>query len=317
MEHFRLIRREIDIEPVRRELADRQAAWLAQTGRQARAAAQAHTRSIPLRGLRRSRILGRRRRDVLESRYTGMAAEFPRTRALLDSLASEVGGPLGRAKLALLPPGRTVLPHVDRGQYYLAHHRYHLVVTSPHGSPLSAGGETALLAEGELWWFDNKALHHAANPSPDQRVHLIFDVARPDPPARFGHDPGQGGPAELYRAAAARGAGEATREVAEAVKLYAAACAEPAQWGEVLATHGRQEAAETAPLAVLCELYWPGMRKRDRRRLESAVAWSLAQLDLGRTTLETVESAIVAAGGLDEVDAAWRRSPQAMLYEEG
>lgn len=316
MEHFRLIRDDIDIEPVRQELAARDAAWLAQTGRQARAVAQQHTQSIPLRGLRRSRTLGRRRRDVLESRDTSLVAEFPHTRALLDRLAQELGGPLGRAKLARLPPGRTVLPHVDRGEYYLAHDRYHLVITSPHGSVLSAGGETARLAEGELWWFDNKALHHAANPSPDHRVHLIFDVAVEHPPSAFGAAAARPGPAELYRAARARQERHMVEEVAEAVRVYAAACADPEQWGEVLRANGRQQEAETAPIAVLCELYWPGLRKRDRRRCESAVAWSLAQLDLGRITLEGVDEAILGAGGLDTLHAAWRASAQSMLYEE-
>lgn len=30
--------------------------------------------------------------------------------------------------------------------------------------------------EGELWWFDNKALHEAWNRGDRDRIHLIFDM---------------------------------------------------------------------------------------------------------------------------------------------
>ncbi len=41
---------------------------------------------------------------------------------------------------------------------------------------MTAEGETIVMREGELWVFDNKALHEARNPTNEPRVHLIFDV---------------------------------------------------------------------------------------------------------------------------------------------
>lgn len=65
---------------------------------------------------------------------------------------------------------------VDAGVYYRVRDRFHLVLKSRAGSPLTAGDETVVMREGELWTFDNKAVHEARNPTGEPRVHLIFDV---------------------------------------------------------------------------------------------------------------------------------------------
>ena len=81
-----------------------------------------------------------------------------------------------RAQIVRLLPGSMVLRHIDEGAYYLSRNRYHLVIDSPDGSPMRAGGESVTMVEGELWWFDNKAPHEAFNPGRSWRTHLIFDV---------------------------------------------------------------------------------------------------------------------------------------------
>ena len=78
-----------------------------------------------------------------------------------------------------LLPGMRVFPHIDVGAYYRIRDRFHLVLKSPAGSPLTAERETVVMREGELWVFDNKVTHEAANRSEDLRVHLIFDVLPP------------------------------------------------------------------------------------------------------------------------------------------
>ena len=75
--YFRRIELAPDFGPIKSELAGNRGAWYSQTGRQDRVGVQAETNGIPLRGLRRSRIMGRRRRDVHESRYTTLAEQFP------------------------------------------------------------------------------------------------------------------------------------------------------------------------------------------------------------------------------------------------
>ena len=78
--------------------------------------------------------------------------------------------------LVALLPKRKVAPHVDLGAYYRIRDRFHLVLASPGGSPVTAGDETIVMRPGELWAFDNKKRHWASNPSDEPRVHLIFDV---------------------------------------------------------------------------------------------------------------------------------------------
>src|SRR6056297_2623563 len=180
MQHFRRVREHVDLEPLLAELAEHDVLWAAQPGRQLTAPAQRHTNAIPIRGLRRSRIRGRRRRDVHESRYTSLSASFPATVAFIEAFAAERNGALGRARYARLPPGKTVLPHTDRGEYYRYRDRYHLVIRSENGSLLSAGDESVRMREGELWWFDNKAVHDACNDSGSDRIHLIFDLLPAD-----------------------------------------------------------------------------------------------------------------------------------------
>jgi aspartyl/asparaginyl beta-hydroxylase (cupin superfamily) len=96
----------------------------------------------------------------------------------MEGFARRLGGTLGRAKIVNLPPGRRVLAHVDRGDYYARRDRYHLVVESD-GCRMRAGDEEVVMGRGELWWFDNKAEHEAWNETASPRIHLIFDVEPP------------------------------------------------------------------------------------------------------------------------------------------
>jgi len=174
LKYFRRLKFDLDLRPIANEIAAQPEAWFQQTGRQ-RVRVQAAALAIPLRGLRKSKMVGIDRRDVQESRYTTLSRSFPAARAFIEAFAEEVGGRLARAKIVNLPPGGRVLPHVDRGTYYAVRDRYHLVIESA-GCGMSAGDEQVVMRPGELWWFDNKAEHAAWNDTSEPRIHLIFDV---------------------------------------------------------------------------------------------------------------------------------------------
>jgi hypothetical protein len=176
MKHFRLMRASIDPKPFLDEIAGIDDAWAEATGRQDKIAVQREALAIPLRGLRKSAIAGRKRRDVHESRWTSGSVRYPLARAFLETFAAEERSLLGRAKIVCLPAGRRVYPHVDRGEYYRLRGRFHFVLRSTAGSWLKAGDEEVRMAEGELWWFDNKALHEAFNDGMEDRIHMIFDL---------------------------------------------------------------------------------------------------------------------------------------------
>ena len=174
---FTRLARRVDIAPLLKELDAGSDMWSADTSRQRKVRCQRHTRNIFLRAPKKPLPPGARNaNDVHESRLAPAAVRFPLALALCERVAAELEAELGRATLVTLLPKCRVLPHVDAGTYYRVRDRLHLVLKSPLGSPLTAGDETVVMREGELWAFDNKARHFADNPSSEPRVHLIFDV---------------------------------------------------------------------------------------------------------------------------------------------
>ncbi|WP_291202770.1 aspartyl/asparaginyl beta-hydroxylase domain-containing protein [Hyphomonas sp.] len=176
MQYFKRLNQVCDPAPLLAELGGIDAIWAEQTGRQSGVPVQREALAIPLRGMVKSAQSGRPRRDVHESRWTSGSYRLPRFQEFLKQIAAEEDGVLGRAKIVSLPAGRQVYPHSDRGEYYKVRNRYHLVLKSTRGSWLKAGDEEVRMQEGELWWFDNKAVHEAKNDGQEDRIHLIFDL---------------------------------------------------------------------------------------------------------------------------------------------
>jgi pimeloyl-ACP methyl ester carboxylesterase len=166
----------VDPKPFFDEIASVDDAWAASTGRQDKIAVQREALAIPLRGLRKSAIGGRKRRDVHESRWTSGAAAFP-SPAPSSPRSPRRSTAICRApRSSACPPGARVYPHIDRGEYYRLRNRYHLVLKSSAGSWLKAGDEEVRMREGELWWFDNDQPHEAHNDGDEDRIHMIFDL---------------------------------------------------------------------------------------------------------------------------------------------
>ena len=176
---FRLLGADFDILGIATEIASQPDAWFQQTGRQ-NVRVQAEALAIPLRGIRKSKMAGRKRCDVHETRYTTISRSFPAAREFIEGIARETGHALARAKIVNLPAGRMVHAHIDRGDYYVHRDRFHLVIES-EGCRMRAGDEEVVMRPGELWWFDNKAEHEAWNDTPSPRIHLIFDLEPPRP----------------------------------------------------------------------------------------------------------------------------------------
>ena len=176
MKYFRRLRSDIDPAPFLAEIAAVDKAWDASTGRQDKIAVQREAMAIPLRGLSKSAIGDRKRRDVHESRWTTGSKRYPLACQFLEDTAQDQDSLLSRAKIVCLPAGRRVYPHIDRGEYYRVRNRFHLVLRSAAGSWLKAGDEEVRMQEGELWWFDNKQVHEAFNDGDQDRIHMIFDL---------------------------------------------------------------------------------------------------------------------------------------------
>lgn len=176
MRYFEKISAFVDPAPFLDEIASVHDAWDMSTGRQDKIKVQREALSIPLRGLRKSAIRGRARRDVHESRWTSGSMNFPLARQFLIDFAEAQDSLLSRAKIVSLPAGKRVYPHIDRGEYYRVRNRYHFVLRSSAGSWLKAGDEEIRMREGEIWRFDNKQVHEAYNDGAEDRIHMIFDL---------------------------------------------------------------------------------------------------------------------------------------------
>lgn len=180
MPHFIRISENENIAPILAELDASPETWLADTSRQRNVRCQRNTRNIFLRSAKKPLPPGvNNANDVHEARVAPAAREFPHTLAYCQRVADAMEGQLGRATLVSLQPESKVFPHIDIGDYYRIRDRFHLVVKSPGGSPLTTEDETVVMQEGELWVFNNKARHWAENKSEEPRVHLIFDVLPP------------------------------------------------------------------------------------------------------------------------------------------
>ncbi len=177
MQHFTKIAEKLNIALLLEELNAGQEMWSVDTSRQRKVRCQRHTQNIFLRAPQKPLPPGAKNaNDVHESRTTPAASRFPRALAFCEAVAGEFDATLGRAALVALLPKRRVYPHIDSGAYYRIRDRLHLVLRSIEGSPLSAGDETVVMREGELWAFNNKVIHWAENLSSDRRIHLIFDL---------------------------------------------------------------------------------------------------------------------------------------------
>lgn len=176
MRYFEQIKTFVDPAPFLEEIATVDGAWDLTTGRQKKIAVQREALSIPMRGLKKSAINGRKRRDVHESRWTTGSKKFPLSRKFLIDFADERESLLSRAKIVSLPAGKRVYPHIDRGDYYRVRDRYHFVLKSTAGSWLKAGDEEIRMRAGEVWRFDNKQVHEAFNDGDEDRIHMIFDL---------------------------------------------------------------------------------------------------------------------------------------------
>ena len=178
---FIRIAENVDVEPFLSELDAASDLWLADTSRQRKVRCQRDTLNIFLRVARKPLPPGATNaNDVHESRTARFADRFPHALGFCQRAAGLQDGQLGRATLVSLQPQGWVRPHVDAGAYYRIRDRFHLVLRSPGGSPLTCGGETVVMRAGELWAFDNKTKHDARNLTDEPRVHLIFDVLPAD-----------------------------------------------------------------------------------------------------------------------------------------
>lgn len=80
---------------------------------------------------------------------------------------------LGRVGLVKLGPGNKVTPHIDRGEYFHKHKRYHLVIQGEYD--YFVGDDMVRGVPGMLFTFNNHVMHWSHNVGSEDRIIIIFD----------------------------------------------------------------------------------------------------------------------------------------------
>ena len=159
--HFALMQAGVEVGPMLAEIDGQPELWDADTRRQSNIHVQRETSNIPLRAALKPIPDGVSQINWHPSRRTVYADRCPRIYSWVEQFANELGGDLSRVSVVRLNPHGKVYPHIDEGDYYKVRDRYHLVLRSPGGSEMNSGDEQVVFRDGELWWFDNKAVHDA------------------------------------------------------------------------------------------------------------------------------------------------------------
>lgn len=174
--NFRRLIAGLEVAPAREELAARPHLWsLIQLRQQYAESAHVDTETIVLRGPETLTDVF----DNLDCADFLVIQELPATLALIRHVAEYLKvREVGRLMVVRLAAGGWIRPHVDEGAYARYFARFHLVLDSNPDCSFRCGEEKAVMAPGELWWFNHQVTHSVLNAGL-ARTHLIMDFTAP------------------------------------------------------------------------------------------------------------------------------------------
>lgn len=99
---------------------------------------------------------------------------LPAVRPLVFALMAQAQAvQLGGILITRLPPGQSILPHVDADSWHAQFFNYKLHVTLAGQSLSRCGDEAVTMTQGDVWTFPNEIEHSISNPGDDDRIVLI------------------------------------------------------------------------------------------------------------------------------------------------
>ncbi len=85
-------------------------------------------------------------------------------------------GYIFRAILVILPAGKEIKPHTDKGESLRVPRRIHIPIITNQDCYFTVGDTTKNLKEGEIWEINNSGQRHSvSNGGYTDRIHLIVD----------------------------------------------------------------------------------------------------------------------------------------------
>lgn len=108
---------------------------------------------------------------------------YPSIDKLVNWIYDNVNGiKLGRIMIVKLLPNGIINAHIDPGQYFQEHYRFHVpFITDPNVLFYGEDGVPAHMPEGFLSQLANRRMHSAENQSNVDRIHLIVDIDSNNP----------------------------------------------------------------------------------------------------------------------------------------
>jgi hypothetical protein len=119
--------------------------------------------------------------DIIELVNQSKTSLYPIFEGELVKLETHLKQKIGdgfifRAMLVMLPSGKSVLPHVDKGTSFNIPKRLHIPIKTNRSCYFTVGEITKILGEGEVWEINNNGIRHGvSNLGDTDRIHLIVD----------------------------------------------------------------------------------------------------------------------------------------------
>lgn len=129
--------------------------------------------------------------SIVECKDTIFKQRFPHVSNLINYVVNLVDGyAVGKIMIIDLLPNGIVNDHIDPGEYFLNHRRFHVPITTNTGSNFFGKlGSTAIhMPEGTLCQLNNRNTHSVKNESHEHRIHLLIDIATNNDKFSFGDD---------------------------------------------------------------------------------------------------------------------------------
>lgn len=131
-----------------------------------------HARDIPL--ITWDNIDGVAQRDTMTThvvnRYPG---KWPETNLFMQTVEKMFNCSVKTISIVKLEANMEVYPHIDGGEFYAAHDRYHFVLKGDY--EFTVGDDQMVCSKGHVYRFDN-TLTHSVKCGDEERVALIFDA---------------------------------------------------------------------------------------------------------------------------------------------
>lgn len=100
---------------------------------------------------------------------------------IYDLFASVQGDALGGVLITRIPPGATCKPHCD-DRWHANHYKdkYGIQIASAPGQEFCFEDERLESKPGDVFWFENQAVHWVTNPTNYERITMIACVRKGD-----------------------------------------------------------------------------------------------------------------------------------------